>query len=249
VTVRVAVLASGGGSNLQSLIDYSRASGRWAVDLVISDREGAGALARAAQEGIPHAVVDPRSGLSGGSATGEADPSHAPSPLASLLATHEISIVLLAGYLRLVPADVVQEFRHRILNIHPSLLPAFGGAGMYGGRVHEAVLEAGSTVTGVTVHEVDEVYDRGRILAQWPVPVLPDDSPAKLSARVLQVEHCLYPRVVDAVVRGSADWDDAARTFALRYDGESFGSRPFDRARTEGAMDAALAALSRRGDG
>jgi folate-dependent phosphoribosylglycinamide formyltransferase PurN len=89
-----------------------------------------------------------------------------------------------------------------MINVHPALLPAFGGAGMYGARVHHAVIEAGVRVSGVTVHFVDETYDRGPIIAQWPVPVAPDDTPDGLAARVLAVEHLLYPRVVDAVASG-----------------------------------------------
>jgi phosphoribosylglycinamide formyltransferase 1 len=104
--------------------------------------------------------------------------------------------VVLAGYLRLVPAEVVRTYAGRIVNVHPALLPAFGGTGMYGARIHRAVLEAGVTVTGVTVHYVDEIFDHGRIIAQWPVPVLAGDTETALAERVLRVEHALYPRVV-----------------------------------------------------
>lgn len=113
---------------------------------------------------------------------------------------HDIDFVLLAGYLKLVPAGVVTRYRGRIVNIHPALLPSFGGKGMYGMNVHRAVLEAGVRVTGPTVHLADEVYDRGRILAQWPVPVRPGDTAEAVAARVLEVEHWLYPRVVDHLV-------------------------------------------------
>jgi phosphoribosylglycinamide formyltransferase/phosphoribosylglycinamide formyltransferase-1 len=98
---------------------------------------------------------------------------------------------------------VVHRYAGRIINVHPALLPGFGGPGMYGARVHEAVLAAGVTVTGVTVHFVDEEYDRGTIIAQWPVPVLQGDDARSLAARVLRVEHLLYPRVVDAVAGGA----------------------------------------------
>jgi phosphoribosylglycinamide formyltransferase 1 len=104
---------------------------------------------------------------------------------------------------------VTAAFHQRIVNIHPALLPAFGGAGMYGRHVHEAVIEAGCRVTGTTVHWVDERYDEGRIIAQWPVPVLAGDTPEVLAARVLRVEHRLYPAVLDALVHPLASTDDA----------------------------------------
>jgi folate-dependent phosphoribosylglycinamide formyltransferase PurN len=130
------------------------------------------------------------------------DASERDAGLAAILRAHEIDYVALAGYLRFVPVAVTREWRGRIVNVHPSLLPSFGGAGMYGIRVHQAVIAAGVRVTGVTVHFVDEQYDRGPIIAQWPVPVLPDDTPDVLAARVLGVEHALYPPTLDAVARG-----------------------------------------------
>jgi phosphoribosylglycinamide formyltransferase 1 len=108
---------------------------------------------------------------------------------------------VLAGYLRLVPAAVTRRFRDRVVNIHPALLPSFGGAGMYGLRVHRAVIDSGCTVTGPTVHYVEEEYDKGRVIAQWPVPVVAGDTPESLSARVLEVEHILYPAAVELVAR------------------------------------------------
>lgn len=194
--VRVAVLASGGGSNLQALLDYFHpAPGVGArVELVIGSRPGIGALARAEAAGVTNAVVDPRS-LDAGS--------HG-AALLGLLDTHRIELVVLAGYLHLVPAGVVERFRGRVLNIHPALLPAFGGEGLYGMRVHRAVIESGARVSGATVHLVDEGYDTGRILAQWPVPVLHSDTPEALAARVLRVEHHLLPTVVEALASGGS---------------------------------------------
>jgi phosphoribosylglycinamide formyltransferase 1 len=119
--------------------------------------------------------------------------------LLELLEESGAEIVVLAGYLRLVPPGVVRRFPGKILNIHPALLPAFGGKGMYGMRVHEAVLASGARVSGATVHLVDDVYDRGKIVAQWPVPVLPGDTPEKLAARVLAVEHRLLPAVISCL--------------------------------------------------
>jgi len=183
------VLASGGGSNLQSIIDHFDALGPDAparVALVVSDRESAGALERARKHGIP-AVWLPRER--------NAD-------LAALLAEHRITHVALAGYLRLVPADVVRRFSGRLLNVHPALLPAFGGPGMYGHHVHEAVLRAGATVSGPTVHFVSERYDEGAIMAQWRVPVRADDTAGTLATRVLAAEHFIYPRCIAAVCAG-----------------------------------------------
>ncbi len=197
---RIAVLASGGGSNLQAILDHfewlgSRRGGN--VVLVASDRPNAGALERATRAEI-EAVVLPTDKRPQGT------------PLSQLLDDREIDLVVLAGYLRLVPAAVVGKFAGRILNIHPALLPAFGGPGMYGSRVHHAVLAAGVRVTGVTAHFVDEVYDRGRIVAQWPVPVFGSDDAGTLASRVLRVEHLVYPRVVDSVAAGRTTLENCA---------------------------------------
>ncbi|HEU4954729.1 MAG TPA: formyltransferase family protein, partial [Gemmatimonadales bacterium] len=113
----------------------------------------------------------------------------------------QADLVVLAGYLKLVPAGVIERYRGRIVNIHPALLPAFGGRGMYGRRVHEAVLASGARESGASVHLVDELYDRGEVLARARVPVLPDDDPDRLAARVLEVEHRLLPAVVLAAAR------------------------------------------------
>ena len=197
MTARIAVLASGGGSNLQAIIDYLRAMGsdRAAdVVLVASDRADAHALERASRERIQAAVLRSK---------------HAPDgcDLPDLLRKHDVDFVALAGYLKLLPKEIVAEFPSRIVNVHPALLPAFGGAGMFGDRVHRAVLASGAAVSGATVHYVDDEYDHGGIIAQWPVPVLDDDSVQSLAARVLKVEHVLYPRIVHAVASGKWRFD------------------------------------------
>ena len=189
---RIGVLASGGGSNLQAVLDHlaERGEARGGdVVLVASNNRAAGALQRADRAGIPWALLrSPRE------PAGEA--------LESVLREHDVDLVVLAGYMRLVPPAVTQAFRGRMLNVHPALLPAFGGPGMYGERVHRAVIAAGAHESGPTVHFVDEVYDHGPVIAQLPVPVLPDDDEHALAARVLKAEHLLYPRVVDAVAAG-----------------------------------------------
>jgi phosphoribosylglycinamide formyltransferase 1 len=185
----IAVLASGGGTNLQALLEhFNGETGRLArVKLVIASRPGIGALDRASAAGVSTAIVDPRLHSDGGGAE-----------LLRVMGEHEVDIVILAGYLHLVPGEVVERFRGRMLNVHPALLPAFGGAGMYGMRVHRAVLESGARVSGATVHQVDERYDEGAIVGQWPVPVLRGDTPESLAARVLRAEHLLLPAAVDA---------------------------------------------------
>jgi formyltetrahydrofolate-dependent phosphoribosylglycinamide formyltransferase len=202
---RLAILASGGGTNLQAIAEHFDSLGREApatLALVVSDREGAGALERARARGT-EALYLPR----------DRD-----SHLLAELQRRSITHIALAGYLRLVPADVVAFFRGRILNIHPALLPAFGGRGMYGRRVHEAVLAAGVRVSGATAHFVDERYDEGPIAAQWPVPVRDGDSTESLSLRVLRAEHRIYPPCVAALCAG---------TMHLELDGTVTGAPPF----------------------
>jgi len=188
--VRVAVLASGGGTNLQALLDALHDSSLARVVRVLSTHAHAGALERARRAGVPAAVLrdpgDPAellAALDQGGADGGAD------------------LVVLAGYLKLVPAPVVARYRWRMINIHPALLPACGGPGMYGRRVHAAVLASGAVESGATVHYVDEQYDRGPIIAQAHVPVRSGDTPDTLAARVSAAEHELLPRVVLELAR------------------------------------------------
>jgi formyltetrahydrofolate-dependent phosphoribosylglycinamide formyltransferase len=202
---RVAVLASGGGSNLAALYDHLRALAESTAScadvpeivLVASDQERAGALERARRWGVPSALLADRGGDAG--------------QLEELLREERVELIVLAGYLRHVPPSVTRAFRGRIINIHPALLPSFGGAGMYGRRVHAAVIEQGASVSGATAHFVDEEYDRGAIIAQWPVPVISSDTPDTLAARVLRIEHLLLPRVACAIARGSVRLSDDGR--------------------------------------
>ncbi len=181
MTMRVAVAVSGRGSNLEALLRALGAEAPARVVLVVSNRADAGALERARSHGLPVEVLsDPADGAD----------------WLERLARHRVDLLVLAGYLKLVPAVVIARYRDRVLNVHPALLPAFGGRGMYGHHVHEAVLASGARESGATVHLVDEVYDRGRILAQGRVPVLAGDTAATLAARVLAVEHRLLPAVV-----------------------------------------------------
>lgn len=180
----VAVLVSGGGTNLQALLDALRDSPVARLARVVSNRPDASALERARRAGVPTAVLR--------------DPGEAAELVAAL---GDAGLVVLAGYLQRIPPAVVARFRLRMINIHPALLPAFGGPGMYGRRVHERVLASGAAISGATVHYVDEEYDHGPIIAQWPVPVRPGDTPETLAARVLEVEHRLLPLVVLELAR------------------------------------------------
>jgi formyltetrahydrofolate-dependent phosphoribosylglycinamide formyltransferase len=204
-----AAFASGGGSNLQALLHHQSTEPPWRIRLVVSDREGAGALDRAVAAGVPTQVI-PTKGR---------DPDEVAEDTLAALTEHGIDVIFLAGYLKLVPQSVVGAYRRRILNIHPALLPSFGGKGMYGMHVHRAVLESGARLSGPTVHFVDEEYDRGTILAQWPVPVLTLDTPEALAARVLEVEHLLYPLAADHLCRALAAGDVPG---ALALPGEAF---------------------------
>jgi formyltetrahydrofolate-dependent phosphoribosylglycinamide formyltransferase len=187
----VAVLVSGSGSNLQALIDrFGDPASAVEVGLVVASRPGIRALDRAVSAGIRSVVLP-------------TDPIEAEATLEAALADAAPDLVVLAGYLRLIPASLVERWRGRMLNVHPALLPLFGGPGMYGRRVHEAVLEAGVSETGVTVHLVDETYDGGPIVAQRRVEVCDGDDVDILAARVLAIEHVLLPDVVAAISDGT----------------------------------------------
>jgi len=193
--VPAAVFASGSGTNLQALLDHETADGLYHIVVVISDREGAGALGRAEAAGRLARVIAVK-----GRPTEEVA-----TETLSLLGSLDVQAIFLAGYLRLIPSTVVSAYPRRILNIHPALLPAFGGKGMFGRHVHEAVLSSGAEVSGATVHYADEEYDTGTIVGQWSVPVLPGDDAGALAARVLSVEHRLYPAVADHVCKAWAE--------------------------------------------
>ena len=191
---RIAVFISGGGTNLQSLIDASK-SGELSAEiaLVVSSRRDAFGLERAARENIESFVFKIKKYASLEKAGEE---------LLARLREREIKFIALAGYLSLLPPNLVQAYRNRIVNIHNALLPKFGGKGMFGHHVHEAVLAAGEKESGPTVHLVDEIYDNGKILDQVKVPVLPDDTPDSLAARVLEQEHMLYPKALQKLIKG-----------------------------------------------
>lgn len=192
--LRIAVFASGRGSNFTAI---AKAADRGTLRadiglLVVSDPE-AGAIAVAETFGIP-AVSVCRSEYGRREAY--------ISRLIGVVQEHNIDFIALAGYMKKVPPELIALYPHRITNIHPGLLPAFGGRGMYGRHVHEAVLDYGCKVTGVTIHLVDERYDHGPVIAQECVPVLSGDTPDVLARRVLEVEHRLYPSVLACFAEG-----------------------------------------------
>jgi len=199
------VFVSGGGSNFRAIhaaILDGRIAGA-AVAAVVTDAPGCGGAAHARAHGIPVlAYPRPRSGAFEGLTSLELAEALSPEGGADTAA----DVALLAGYLKLVPAEVVKRFPRRMLNIHPALLPAFGGKGLYGERVHRAVIASGARFSGPTVHFVDEAYDTGPILAQRCVPVRPNDTPARLARRVLEAEHLVYPEAVAALVEGRVTW-------------------------------------------
>ncbi|MFH0919618.1 MAG: phosphoribosylglycinamide formyltransferase [Fibrobacterota bacterium] len=190
----IAVFASGGGTNLQSLLNRIETGELPArIAFVLSNNSKARALERARQYNIPAIHLSTKT---------HPDPAQYAAELLALLKKHDVSLIALAGYMKQLPPGVVQVFHGRIVNIHPSLLPKFGGAGMFGINVHEAVIAAGEKESGASVHFVTENYDEGPVIMQEKVPVLPGDVPVTLSIRVLEVEHRLYPEAVRRVLAG-----------------------------------------------
>ena len=195
--MRLAVFASGGGSNFQAIIDAIRTESVSGFDvaLCVSSRLDAGVVDRAQRAGIPVHILPPTFSADG------------LETLKTALNEHGIDAIALAGFMKMIPAELIQAFPHRILNIHPSLLPAFGGKGMYGIHVHEAVIQSGNEVSGATVHFVDEQYDTGPILLQATVPVLENDTATTLADRVLKTEHSLYPKAIELLAEGRVHLD------------------------------------------
>jgi phosphoribosylglycinamide formyltransferase 1 len=181
--LNLGIFVSGRGSNFRAIcgaIDEGRLNA--AVRLVVGSKPEVPALDFAREKGFPVYAETP----------GATDERLRAESLLEQLRSNGVDFVALCGYIKLIPAAVVQSYRNRIVNMHPALLPSFGGKGMYGTRVHQAVLDSGAKISGATVHLVDEEYDRGPIIFQKTVPVLDDDSPETLAARVLKIEHEIY---------------------------------------------------------
>lgn len=182
--VNISVLVSGGGTNLQALIDKVESGELAGAEIVqvISSREGVFALERAAKAGIKGKVIKDTEGL------------------LKALAEENTDLVVLAGYMKVLEPPVIDAYRGRIINIHPSLIPKYCGKGFYGKRVHQAVLDGGETVSGATVHFVDEGVDTGEIILQREVPVEPGDTAETLAARVLKTEHVILAEGIKKVM-------------------------------------------------
>jgi phosphoribosylglycinamide formyltransferase-1 len=190
-SANIAVFASHGGSDLQAIIDGCKSGAINArVSVVISNNSDSFALTRAKNENIPAFHISKKTA-----------PDSLDEKILEILQLHKTDIIFLAGYLKKIPLVVLQIFENRIFNIHPSLLPKFGGKGMFGINVHKAVLDAGETETGITIHRVTADYDQGEILAQKIVPVLPQDTPEILAARVLEKEHILIVEFLGELMR------------------------------------------------
>lgn len=192
--VRIGVLISGGGTNLQALIDNIEKG--WIngeISVVISDKKGAYGIERARKHGIDAIEIDKR----------EFDDKNVfMKAIINELENHHVELVVLAGFLSILSQDFIERYRNRIMNIHPSLIPAFCGKGYYGQKVHKAVLDYGAKVSGATVHFVDEGADTGPIILQEAVKVEADDTPESLAARVLIAEHRLLPQAVKLYCEG-----------------------------------------------
>ena len=193
MALRCAVFASGSGSNFQALLDRKE-QGDLHVDFVlfIGNNSSATAFERAQKNAIPAMHLAPSLFSSEEGYTAE---------LLSVLQKNNVEILVLAGYMKKLPSAIIKAFHHRIVNIHPGLLPAFGGKGMYGSHVHEAVIAYGAKISGITVHFVDEEYDHGPIIFQSTINVLDNDDPVSLAESVLKLEHASYWRAIEAIAQ------------------------------------------------
>lgn len=185
--IKLALFASGTGSNVARIVDYFRQSSRVECSLIVCNKQGAGVLQIAEKEGIDTVLLDKETFFRGDAYTGF---------------LHEAGIdwIILAGFLWKIPPALIRAWPEHIINIHPALLPAYGGKGMYGRHVHEAVLQNGEKESGITIHLVDEQYDHGRTLFQARCPVEPGDTPETLAKRVQALEHTHFPRVIEELV-------------------------------------------------
>lgn len=179
----LAIFASGSGTNAENIVNHFKNSPVAEVKLVLSNKPNAFALERARKLGIP-------------TRTFNREDFYDSDTVLNVLAEHKIDWVILAGFLWLVPGSLIRAFPDKIVNIHPALLPKFGGKGMYGDKVHQAVIEAGEPFTGITIHLVNEHYDDGKVLFQASCPVEPGDTPQSLAAKVHQLEYTYYPQVI-----------------------------------------------------
>jgi phosphoribosylglycinamide formyltransferase 1 len=187
-TKHIVIFASGAGSNAQQIIHYFRNLKEVKVAMIVCNKAGAGVLSIAEKESIPVLLIEKERFFRGNGYVPE-------------LQYAKTDLIVLAGFLWKIPQSLIDAFPRRIINIHPALLPKYGGKGMYGQYVHESVLNAGEVESGITVHYVDEHYDNGDIIFQTACPVLDDDTPEKLAQRIHQLEHLHYPGVIEALLK------------------------------------------------
>ena len=185
---KLAIFASGAGSNARKIIEYFKGNPEIRVDLVVSNKSNAGVLNIAEEFNIPVLIIDKEQFFRGNNYIDE-------------LQEAGITFIVLAGFLWKVPVQLVQAYKGRMVNIHPALLPKYGGKGMYGSFVHEAVIAAGESESGITIHFVDELFDHGHHIFQATCPVEKSDTPETLAARVHQLEHQYYPEVLEKVLK------------------------------------------------
>ncbi len=185
----IAIFASGSGSNAEAIARHFADHTEVQVSLILTNNPEAGVIQRARRLHIPMVVFDKKT-------------FNESSRIVEILLNEHIDLVVLAGFMMLIPEKLVQAFPRRIVNIHPALLPKYGGKGMYGHFVHEAVVAAGEAVSGVTIHYVNEVYDEGEIIFQATCALSPTDTPDEVARKVQALEHEHYPRIVDQVVAG-----------------------------------------------
>ncbi len=190
--IRIAIFASGAGSNAQKIIDHFRDSDRINVSLVVCNKPGAGVLQIAAKEEILSLVIEKEKFFRGNAYTDE-------------LKEAGIDFIILAGFLWKIPAALIRAYQGKIINIHPALLPAYGGKGMYGQHVHLAVIDHQEKESGITIHYVDEQYDHGDIIFQAKCPVLESDTAETLAARIHQLEHQHYPAVIEQLLQSQTE--------------------------------------------
>jgi phosphoribosylglycinamide formyltransferase-1 len=177
------IFASGKGTNAAAIIDYFKQNRIAKVSLIVSNKAEAGVLDIARTENIPHLLIDKQSFSS--------------KEVLAQLKEHKPSLIILAGFLWKIPDNLIEAFRHRVINIHPALLPDHGGKGMYGNNVHQAVISAGKKESGITIHYVDEVYDNGDTIVQARCVVKPEDTPETLAQRIHKLEHFFFPRTIE----------------------------------------------------
>jgi phosphoribosylglycinamide formyltransferase 1 len=191
--VRIALLASGSGSNAENIIQFFSKDERVEIGLILSNKPDAYVHQRAQRLGVPSLTL-PKEKMTDADA------------LLEVLKDYRIDFIVLAGYLLLLPQGLVKAYPNRIVNIHPALLPKYGGKGMYGDRVHQSVVSAGETESGITIHLVNEAYDDGAIVFQAKCPVLPGDSPEEVAQKVHALEYRYFPEVISRVLSKEFGW-------------------------------------------